>query len=115
MSPSELSKQRQAAADVPVAGGVRADSGGFLMRDKQKLIGAILVVMREFWDLPSDCNDGELFTYAEVLCDRILEGGERDDLYAYLGDVQTGKLEMPPSTAYRSIVDRSLELAETSA
>jgi hypothetical protein len=86
-----------------------------MMRDKQKLISAILVVMREFWDLPADCNDGELFTYAEVLCDRILEGAGRDDLYAYLGGVQTDKLEMPPSSAYRSIVDRSLELGETSA
>jgi hypothetical protein len=84
------------------------------MRDKQNLIGAIIGVMREFWDLPSDCNDGELFTYAEILCDRILQGAGRDDLYDYLGGVQTDKLEMPPSTAYRSIVDRSLELIETS-
>src|SRR5450432_3921906 len=61
------------------------------------------------WDLPADCNDGELFTYAEILFDRILEGAGRDDLYAYLGGVQTDKLEMPPSSAYRSIVDRSLE------
>ena len=32
-----------------------------------------------------------------------------------LADVQTNKLEMPPSDAYREIVDRSIALVETSA
>jgi hypothetical protein len=83
-----------------------------VMRDKAKRIGEILDVMRNTWDLPADCNEGELFAYAETLYDRIASGDNRDALYAYLGGVQVDNLEMPPSDAFTAIVDRSLALAE---
>ena len=41
------------------------------MTDKAGRIGEIIEVMKNTWDLPADCNEGELFTYAEVLYDRI--------------------------------------------
>jgi hypothetical protein len=77
-------------------------------------IGAIIEIMRGAWDLPADCNDGELFTYAEVLFDRIEAGDDREALDAYLADVQTGKLGMPSSEAYRDIADRSIALIKVS-
>ena len=67
--------------------------------------------MKGAWDLPADCNDGELFAYAEVLCDRNLTGAGGDELCAYLADVQTGKLGLPPSDAYRTIVDQAVASA----
>jgi hypothetical protein len=75
-------------------------------------IGEILGVMKNTWDLPADCNEGELFAYAETLYDRIASGDGRDALYAYLSGVQTDNLEMPPSAAFKTIVDRALALAE---
>jgi hypothetical protein len=80
------------------------------MTDKIAVINGILFIMRGCWDLPSDCNEGELFTYAEVLFDRIQAGDSGDALYLYLADVQGNKLEMPKSEAYREIVDRSVDL-----
>ena len=80
--------------------------------DKPARIGEILDVMRNTWDLPADCNEGELFTYAETLYDRIVSGDGRDGLYAYLGGVQVDNLEMLRSDAFRTIVDRSLALGE---
>jgi hypothetical protein len=82
------------------------------MNDKTGHIGEILEVMRSTWDLPADCNEGELFTYAETLYDRIASGERKDILCAYLAGVQTDNLEMPPSDAFKAIVDRSLALAE---
>ena len=41
--------------------------------DKAGRIGEILNVMRDTWDLPADCNEGELFAYAETLYDRIMK------------------------------------------
>ena len=79
--------------------------------DKAGRIGEILDVMRNTWDLPADCNEGELFAYAETLYDRIASGEGRDALYAYLKAVQADNLEMPPSDASRAIVDRALALA----
>jgi hypothetical protein len=83
------------------------------MTDKTGPIGSILAIMRDCWDLPADCNDGELFTYAEVLFDRIEAGGSKDGLYLYLAHVQADKLEMPRSEAYREIVDRSVALLKS--
>ena len=80
--------------------------------DKAGRIGEILNVMRNTWDLPADCNEGELFAYAETLYDRIASGEGRDGLYAYLEGVQADNLEMPPSDAFKAIVDRALALAE---
>ena len=37
------------------------------MSDKTARIGEILDVMKNTWDLPADCNEGELFAYAETL------------------------------------------------
>jgi len=81
------------------------------MADKMSRIGEILEVMRETWDLPADCNEGELFTYAETLHDRIAAGDSRQELYAYLSAVQVDQLEMAKSDDFKRIVDRALELA----
>ena len=80
--------------------------------DRTGLIGAIVEVMQSRWDLPADCNQGELFTYAEVLFDRIQAGDDRDALDRYLAEVQTGKLGMPASAAHREIVDRSIAVVQ---
>jgi hypothetical protein len=81
------------------------------MADKVSRISAIVETMRSCWDLPADCNEGELFTYAERLYDRIAAGDSKDKLYAYLSGVQADQLEMAKSDDFRGIVDRSLELA----
>jgi hypothetical protein len=75
-------------------------------------IGEILDVMRDTWDLPADCNEGELFAYAETLYDRIVGGEGKDALYGYLRGVQADNLEMPPSDAFKAIVDRALALSD---
>jgi hypothetical protein len=77
------------------------------MTNRAGSIDGILAVMRDWWDLPADCNEGELFAYAEELFDRIRAGESKDSLYAYLADVQINKLEMPESSAFREIVDRA--------
>jgi hypothetical protein len=83
------------------------------MVDEKKPIEEIVEIMRSCWDMPADCNEGELFTYAEILFDRIQGGDKREPLYAFLADVQTGKLEMPSSDASRDIVDRSIAAVRT--
>ena len=81
------------------------------MADKTSQIGEIVAVMLDTWDLPADCNEGELFTYAEILYDRIAAGDSQDELYAYLSEVQVHKLEMAQSDAFRKIVGRAVEVA----
>ena len=81
------------------------------MADKTSRIGEIMEVMLNTWDLPADCNEGEVFTYAETLYDRIIAGDSKDKLYAYLSTVQIDQLEMAKSDSFRTIVDRSVELA----
>jgi hypothetical protein len=81
------------------------------MADKTTEIGEIVQVMLNTWDLPADCNEGELFTYAETLYDRIAAGDSKDALYAYLSEVQIDHLEMPKSDAFKAIVDRAVEVA----
>ena len=81
------------------------------MADKTAMIGKIVEVVLDTWDLPADCNEGELFTYAETLYDRIAAGGSKEQLYAYLSEVQVDKLEMAQSDAFRRIVDRAVELS----
>ena len=85
------------------------------MADKASRIGEIVGVMRDTWDLPADCNEGELFAYAETLYDRIIAGDSKDHLYAYLSGVQTGQLEMAQSDGFREIVDRAVELVRRAA
>jgi hypothetical protein len=80
------------------------------MADKTELIGRIIGVMRNHWDLPADCNDGELFTYAEILFDRMSAGEDREELCSYLANVQVEILKMPTSEAYRAIVNASIAL-----
>ena len=80
--------------------------------DRTSLIGRILDVMRSSWDLPADCNEGELVAYAEALVDRIEAGDSRQALCAYLAGVQVDHLEMPKSDAYQEIVDRSVALVK---
>ena len=81
------------------------------MADKTATIGRIVEVMLDTWDLPADCNEGELFTYAEALYDRIAAGDSQEQLYAYLSEVQVDKLEMAKSDAFKAIVDRAVELS----
>jgi hypothetical protein len=81
------------------------------MADRMSQINAIVEVMRNTWDLPADCNEGELFTYAERLYDRIAAGDGKAELYAYLSGVQANQLEMAKSDDFRQIVDRAVELA----
>jgi lactate dehydrogenase-like 2-hydroxyacid dehydrogenase len=92
----------------------KSDKRSEPMGDKTKLISGIVSVMKDSWDLPADCNEGELFTYAEMLFDRIQAGEGKDALYPFLSDVQAKNLEMPPSEAYRSIVNRSVDLVRNS-
>jgi hypothetical protein len=80
------------------------------MTDEIGPVGSIVAVMRGCWDLPADCNDGELFTYAEILFDRIEAHESKEALYLYLAHVQVDKLEMPRSEAFKEIVDRSVAL-----
>jgi hypothetical protein len=80
------------------------------MPDKTKTIGEIVGVMTDHWDFPADCNDGELFTYAEILFDRISAGEEPEKLCSYLANVQVEKLKMADSEAYREIVDGSISI-----
>ncbi len=80
------------------------------MSDKAAAIGGIIDIMKSLWDLPADCNEGELFAYAEILFDRIQAGETKDALYAYLGAVQVDSLDMPKSDAFEGIVDRSVAL-----
>ena len=82
------------------------------MTDKTAHIGEIVQVMLNTWDMPADCNEGELFTYAETLYDRIVAGDSKEDLYAYLFEVQVEHLEMAKSDAFRGIVDRAFELSK---
>ena len=79
------------------------------MINKSIAIDGILVIMKSCWDLPADCNEGELYAYAEVLFDRIRAGDDRDAFYAYLADVQT-KLDLPASDASPEIADGSIAL-----
>ena len=80
------------------------------MTDKTSQIGQIVEVMRNTWDLPADCNEGELFTYAETLYDRIIAGDSKDKLYAYLSTVQVDQLEMAKSNDFKRIVDGAVDL-----
>ncbi|WP_158815218.1 hypothetical protein [Methylocapsa sp. S129] len=84
------------------------------MKDKTTIIGQIIGVMRDHWDLPADCNEGELFAYAEILFDRMSAGEDLEELCSYLADVQVEKLEMPPSESYREIVSGSIALVRNS-
>ena len=81
------------------------------MADKTTRIGEIVEVMLDTWDLPADCNEGELFTYAETLA----AGDSREELYANLSEVQVDQLEMAKSGEFRQIVDRALELSRLPA
>jgi hypothetical protein len=81
------------------------------LTDKTSRIGEIVEIMLDTWDLPADCNEGELFTYAETLYDRIIAGDSKDKLYAYLSEVQVDHLEMAKTEAFRTIVDRAVDRA----
>jgi hypothetical protein len=85
----------------------------YLSRKQPKMIkepssiDAIVTLMRDNWNLPSDCNDGELYTYAEHLADRIRAGDDPEELGVYLKAIQIDKLDMPDSSAYRVIAERA--------
>jgi hypothetical protein len=76
------------------------------MADKMSEIGEIVEVMLDTWDLPADCNEGELFTYAETLYDRIAAGDSIEQLYAYLSQVQVDQLEMAKSDEFKVELSR---------
>jgi hypothetical protein len=88
--------------------------GGTLMSDKAGRIGSIVEIMKSEWDLPTDCNEGELYAYAEMLLDRIEAGQGRAALHAFLAEAQVENLEMPSSDASRAIVDRAIDLVRAS-
>ena len=77
------------------------------MADKMGRISEIVEVMRDSWDLPADCNEGELFAYAGTLYDRIAAGTSKDELYAYLsgasskwrGRTSSGRSSIAPSNS----------------
>jgi hypothetical protein len=81
-----------------------------MMTGDDKLIDAIVAVMRSRWDLPTDCNEGELLAYAEHLILRIRAGDSKAALIGWANSVQTDKLDMPPSDAAKEIVDHSAAL-----
>ena len=72
------------------AGGKKAKG----LAGRTAIIGDIVAVMREWWDLPADCNDGELFTYAEMLLDRIEAGEAREPLCRFLAEIQKDRLDI---------------------
>ncbi len=76
------------------------------MSNKAERIGAIVDIMKSEWDLPADCNEGELYTYAEILLDRIEAGDAETALHAFLAETQA-KLDMAPSEAAQAIVGRA--------
>lgn len=80
------------------------------MTGDDKLIDAIVAVMRSRWDLPADCNEGELVAYGEHLLLRIRAGDDKATLVGWANSVQTGKLDMTASDAAKEIVDRSVAL-----
>jgi hypothetical protein len=82
------------------------------MADSTSRISEIVALMLNTWDLPPDCNEGELFTYAETLYDRIAAGEGKDQLYAYLSEVQVDHLELAKSDDFKTIVDRAIELTQ---
>ena len=75
------------------------------MAAEQSTVEAIVSLMRDNWDRPADCNDGELYAYAEHLRARIMAGDDAGRLEDYLRAIQTGKLDMPNLDAYRVIVN----------
>ena len=81
------------------------------MADKMSRIGEIVEVMLNTWDLPADCNEGELFTYAETLYDRIAAGDSKQELYAYFPRCRSTSSKWRSRTTSDRIVDRALELA----
>jgi hypothetical protein len=104
-----------AGAPLPTAIGAFSRREESALTDKISRIGEIVEVMRNTWDLPADCNEGELFTYAETLYDRIIAGDSKDKLYAYLSEVQVDHLEMAKTEAFRTIVDRAVDRASRSS
>jgi hypothetical protein len=83
--------------------------------DKPALVGGIAALMRNGWDLPADCNEGELSAHAEMLLNRIQTGVPTEALYSYLAGVQVRSLDMPISDAFKEIVDQSVALVRNSA
>ena len=84
------------------------------MIDKADLFDQIVVAMKRYWDLPADCNEGELYAYAEILAGKLRAGADKAELDAFLRDVQVEKMEMPESSAYGDIVDRAMSLRNAS-
>jgi hypothetical protein len=86
-------------------------SAQHLTSDKRiHMINALVDIMHDSWDTPADCNDGELFTYGELLLDRIEAGEDRAALNTFLSEVQTERLGIPASGAHQVILDRALAL-----
>jgi hypothetical protein len=80
------------------------------MSDQADLIDEIILAMKRCWDLPADCNEGELYAYAEIVADKLRAGASRGELEDYLRNVQVEKMEMPDSRAPGEIVERATGL-----
>jgi hypothetical protein len=84
------------------------------MIDDGGRVDGIVAIMRGRWDLPADCNEGELFAYAEHLLNRLRAGDPPAALSAWLAAVQTDKLDMPASNAAADIVAQAAALLDSS-
>jgi len=84
------------------------------MADNGERVDGIVAIMRGRWDLPADCNEGELFAYAEHLLNRLRAGDPPAALSGWLAGVQTDKLDMPPSDAAADIVVQAAAFLDAS-
>jgi hypothetical protein len=78
------------------------------MVDDTRLADGVVDIMKTYWNLPTDCNDGELIGFAEALIHRIRNGDSREAVQSYLAEVQENDLEMDPSLASRIIADQAI-------
>jgi hypothetical protein len=78
-------------------------------------VDAIVTIMKSHWDLPSDCNEGELIGFAEKLLHMIKRSENARSIYAFLGSVQAGNLEIDDSDAYVAIAEKSVALVKNAA
>ena len=78
-------------------------------------VDGIVTIMKSHWDLPADCNEGELIGFAEKLLHMIKQGENARSIYSYLGSVQAGNLEIEDSDAYIAIAEKAVALVKNAA
>ena len=85
------------------------------MTDKTDAIGGIIAIMKSCWDFPADCNEGELFTYAEVLFDQSKRATIMTRSTRISPTCKRINWKCRPPTPTRRSSDRSIALVKTSA